>query len=293
MYNFKEKYQYYLNIFEQYLAENKEVLTTTPNVLGESMQYSLLSGGKRIRPILLLAVADVLGLDLKNVLSFAFAIEMIHTYSLIHDDLPAMDNDDFRRGQLSNHKKYGEATAILAGDGLLNTAYSVCFEACAKGSEYIRAAQFLCDCAGAKGMIAGQAMDLEFTNQEKDLEELDLQEIHRLKTGKLILAPILIPSILTNYKYYFELEDFAQNLGLLFQITDDILDEEGSFDKVGKTIGKDNAEDKLTFVKVYGLNGAKIQADLYASNCVTVLDALKGDVAFLRDLVGYVRTRDR
>ena len=293
MYNFKEKYQYYLNIFEQYLAENKEVLTTTPNVLGESMQYSLLSGGKRIRPILLLAVADVLGLDLKNVLSFAFAIEMIHTYSLIHDDLPAMDNDDFRRGQLSNHKKYGEATAILAGDGLLNTAYSVCFEACAKGSEYIRAAQFLCDCAGAKGMIAGQAMDLEFTNQEKDLEELDLQEIHRLKTGKLILAPILIPSILTNYKYYFELEDFAQNLGLLFQITDDILDEEGSFDKVGKTIGKDNAEDKLTFVKVYGLNGAKIQADLYASNCVTILDALNGDVAFLRDLVGYVRTRDR
>ena len=293
MYNFKEKYQFYLNTFEKYLAENAEILTTMPNVLGESMQYSLLSGGKRIRPILLLAVADVLGLDLKNVLSFAFAIEMIHTYSLIHDDLPAMDNDDFRRGQLSNHKKYGEATAILAGDGLLNTAYSVCFEACAKGSEYIRAAQFLCDCAGAKGMIAGQAMDLEFTNQEKDLEELDLQEIHRLKTGKLILAPILIPSILTNYKYYFELEDFAQNLGLLFQITDDILDEEGSFDKVGKTIGKDNAEDKLTFVKVYGLKGAKIQADLYASNCVTVLDALNGDVAFLRDLVGYVRTRDR
>ena len=293
MYNFKEKYQYYLNIFEQYLAENKEVLTTTPNILGESMQYSLISGGKRIRPILLLAVADVLGLDLKNVLPFAFAIEMIHTYSLIHDDLPAMDNDDFRRGQPSNHKKYGEATAILAGDGLLNTAYSVCFEACAKGSEYIRAAQFLCDCAGVKGMIAGQAMDLEFTNQAKDLDEQALHEIHRLKTGKLILAPILIPSILTNYKYYFELEDFAQNLGLLFQITDDILDEEGSFEKVGKTIGKDQAEDKFTFVKAYGLNGAKIQADLYASNCSTVLDALNGDVAFLRDLVGYIRTRDK
>ena len=293
MYNFKEKYQYYLNIFEQYLAENKEILTTMPNVLGESMQYSLISGGKRIRPILLLSVADVLGLDFKNVLPFALAIEMIHTYSLIHDDLPAMDNDDFRRGQPSNHKKYGEATAILAGDGLLNTAYSVCFSACAKGSEYIRAAQFLCDCAGVKGMIAGQAMDLEFTSQEKDLDHQTLQEIHRLKTGKLILAPIVIPSILTNYKYYFELEDFAQNLGLLFQITDDILDEEGSFEKVGKTIGKDQAEDKFTFVKAYGLNGAKIQADLYASNCVTILDALNGDVAFLRDLVGYVRTRDR
>lgn len=293
MYNFKEKYQYYLNVFEQYLKENNETLTTTPSILGESMQYSLISGGKRIRPILLLAVADVLGVDFNNVLPFALAIEMIHTYSLIHDDLPAMDNDDFRRGQPSNHKKYGEATAILAGDGLLNTAYSVCFQACAKGSEYVRAAQFLCDCAGVKGMIAGQAMDLEYTNQAKDFDCQDLEDIHRLKTGKLILAPIVISSILTNYKYYFELEDFAQNLGLLFQITDDILDEEGSFEKVGKTIGKDQAENKFTFVKAYGLNGAKIQADLYASNCVTVLDALNGDVSFLRDLVEYIRTRDR
>lgn len=293
MYNFKEKYQFYLNIFEEYLEKNKEVLTTMPNVLGESMQYSLFSGGKRIRPVLLLAVAEVLGLNFENVLPFAFAIEMIHTYSLIHDDLPAMDNDDFRRGKLSNHKQFGEATAILAGDGLLNTAYSVCFQAAARGSEYLRAAQYLCDCAGVKGMIAGQTMDLEFSNRADDLNDVELEQIHRLKTGKLIAAPVLIPSILTNYKNYFELEDFAQNLGLLFQITDDILDEEGSFEKVGKTIGKDQAKNKFTFVKAYGLNGAKIQADLYASNCVTVLDALNGDVTFLHDLVGYVRTRDR
>lgn len=293
MYKFKEKYQFYLDTFEEYLSNNKEVLTTMPNVLGESMQYSLFSGGKRIRPILLLAVADVLGVDFDNVLPFALALEMIHTYSLIHDDLPAMDNDDFRRGKPSSHKKFGEATAILAGDGLLNTAYSICFQICAKGSEYIRAAQFLCDCAGIKGMIAGQAMDLEFACKTNDLDYRRLEEIHRLKTGKLILAPILIPSILTGYKYYFELEDFAQNLGLLFQITDDILDEEGSFEKVGKTIGKDQTEDKFTFVKAYGLNGAKIQADIYASKCVTVLDALNGDVTFLHDLVGYIRTRDR
>ena len=293
MYNFKEKYQFYLNIFEEYLENNKEVLTTMPNVLGESMQYSLFSGGKRIRPVLLLAVAEVLGLNFENVLPFAFAIEMIHAYSLIHDDLPAMDNDDFRRGKLSNHKQFGEATAILAGDGLLNTAYSVCFQAVARGSEYLRAAQYLCDCAGVKGMIAGQTMDLKFSNRADDLNDVELEQIHRLKTGKLIAAPVLIPSILTNYKNYFELEDFAQNLGLLFQITDDILDEEGSFEKVGKTVGKDQAKNKFTFVKAYGLNGAKIQADLYASNCVTVLDALNGDVTFLHDLVGYVRTRDR
>ena len=293
MYNFKEKYQFYLNIFEQYLEKNKDVLTTTPNVLGESMQYSLFSNGKRIRPVLLLSVAEVLGVAFDNVLPFAFAIEMIHTYSLIHDDLPAMDNDDFRRGKPSNHKQFDEATAILAGDGLLNTAYSVCFQVSAKGSEYIRAAQYLCDCAGVKGMIAGQAMDLEFSSKTSGFNDGDLEQIHRLKTGKLILAPVLIPSILTNYKNYFELEDFAQNLGLLFQITDDILDEEGSFEKLGKTIGKDQEKNKVTFVKAYGLNGAKIQADLYASNCATVLDALDGDVTFLRDLVGYVRTRDR
>ena len=293
MYNFKEKHQFYLNTFEEYLAKNTEILTTTPSILGESMQYSLNLGGKRIRPVLLLAVADVLGLDVNDVLPFALALEMIHTYSLIHDDLPAMDNDDFRRGQPSNHKKYGEATAILAGDGLLNTAYSVAFQAATKGSSYIRAAQFLCDCAGVNGMIAGQAMDLEFSNRTEDFSCQELEEIHRLKTGKLILSAIAIPSILTGYKYYFELEDFAQNLGLLFQITDDILDEEGSFEKLGKTIGKDKIENKFTFVKEYGLNGAKIQADLYASNCVTVLDAIDGDVSFLRDLVGYVRTRDR
>jgi geranylgeranyl diphosphate synthase type II len=142
-------------------------------------------------------------------------------------------------------------------------------------------------------MIAGQTMDLEFSNRADDLKDAELEQIQRFKTGKLIAAPVLIPSILTNYKNYFELEDFAQNLGLLFQIADDILDEEGSFEKVRKTIGKDQAKNKFTFVKAYGLNGAKIQADLYASNCVTVLDALNGDVTFLHDLVGYVRTRDR
>lgn len=293
LYNFKEKYKYYLDLFEGYLSKNLDVLTTTPDIIGESMQYSLLAGGKRIRPILLLAVAEVLDVELESVLPLALSLEMIHTYSLIHDDLPAMDNDDFRRGNPSNHKKFGEAMAILAGDGLLNTAYALCFKACAKGDAYLRSAQFLCECAGVNGMIAGQAMDIQFSNGEFEHTSETLEQIHRLKTGKLLLAPIIIPSIIKNYKYYFELEEYAENFGLLFQITDDILDEEGSFEELGKSIGKDKAENKITFVKVYGLDGAKIQADLYASNCLKVLDALDGDTAFLRALVEYTRTRNK
>ena len=293
LYNFKEKYNYYLDLFEGYLSKNLDLLTTTPDIIGESMRYSLLAGGKRIRPILLLAVADVLGVQMESVLPFELSLEMIHTYSLIHDDLPAMDNDDFRRGNPSNHKKFGEAMAILAGDGLLNTAYALCFKACAKGDACLRSAQFLCECAGINGMIAGQAMDIQYSNSESEHTNESLEKIHRLKTGKLLLAPIVIPSIVKNYKYYFELEEFAENFGLLFQITDDILDEEGSFEDLGKSIGKDKEENKVTFVTVYGLDGAKIQADLYTSNCLRVLDALDGDTEFLRDLVEYTRTRKK
>lgn len=294
MYNFKEKYNYYLNIFDGYLSKNLTELTTTPEIIGESMQYSLLAGGKRIRPVLLLAVAEALGLEIQEVLPFALSLEMIHTYSLIHDDLPAMDNDDFRRGNPSNHKKYGEAMAILAGDGLLNTAYAICFKTCInKDDAYLRAASFLCECAGVNGMIAGQAMDIQCSENHLEFSLESLEKIHVLKTGKLLLAPIIIPCILKGYKYYFELAEFAQNFGLLFQITDDILDEEGTFESLGKTVGKDKVENKFTFVKAYGLDGAKLQADFYASNCLKVLDALEGDTLFLRALVEYTRTREK
>ena len=138
------------------------------------MKYSLLLGGKRIRPVLMLAVADVLGTPSKDVLPYALALEMIHTYSLIHDDLPAMDNDDFRRGKPSNHKVYGEANAILAGDGLLNTAYSLCFDQCMKGEKYVLASKFLCEGAGIYGMIAGQSADLYFSEKDREVSEENL-----------------------------------------------------------------------------------------------------------------------
>ena len=292
MYSFDEKYESYLDIFENYAKSNADKLTTLPDVLGESMKYSLFLGGKRIRPVLALAIAEILLLPTEEILPFALALEMIHTYSLIHDDLPSMDNDDFRRGQPSNHKKYGEANAILAGDGLLNTAFSLCIRQCFKGEKYCRAAEYLCDAAGIRGMIAGQSLDLKFTNGNEECTEEDLLKIYQLKTGKLLLAPIAIASILADNKFYFELEDFGENLGVLFQITDDILDETGSFEKLGKTIGKDKNENKLTSVRFYGLEGAKIQADVSATKCYRILDAIDGDTEFLRDLISYIRNRE-
>ena len=285
------RYEQYLSEFEDYLKAYTDTLKTKPEVLGESMRYSLLNGGKRIRPVLALACAEVLGLPSSEILPYALALEMIHTYSLIHDDLPAMDNDDFRRGKPSSHKAFGEANAILAGDGLLNEAYAICFEECLKGEKYAVAAKYLNECAGAFGMIAGQSADMYFSEQDKEVSEEDLKYIYEHKTGKLLLAPIAIASILSNNKNYVELERFGKLLGVLFQVTDDILDVVGSFDSLGKNVGKDEGKNKLTCVRLYGLDGAKLRADLYAKDCQAILEGIDGDTSFLRDLTDYVLNR--
>ncbi|MBR4943517.1 MAG: polyprenyl synthetase family protein, partial [Clostridia bacterium] len=222
-------YERYLRIFEEYAENRINKIQTRPAVLGESMRYSMLCGGKRIRPVLALACAEVIGVDLEEILPFALALEMIHTYSLIHDDLPAMDNDDYRRGKLTNHKKFGEANAILAGDALLNEAYAICFQECMKGEKYVLAASFLNECAGVYGMIAGQSADMEFSDSQRELTEEELSYIYEHKTGKLLLAPIMLASILKNNKDYFDFEKFGKFLGQLFQMTDDILDVTGDF----------------------------------------------------------------
>lgn len=290
---FQEKYHSYLTVFNDYAEAYFEKLTTTPAIVKESMSYSFLNGGKRVRPVLTLAVADILGVERSDVLPFALAIEMIHTYSLIHDDLPAMDNDDFRRGKPSSHKTFGEGHAVLAGDALLNTAYSVCFDACFKGEAYVRAAKMLCEHAGIDGMIAGQSADLLQEEKGALADETTLRFIDEHKTGKLILSSVLIPCVLAENKNYFEFEQFGKYLGTLFQITDDILDEISDSSTLGKTAGKDKKENKLTFVSLYGLDGAKIQADIYASDAYAVLDGINADVTFLRDFITYVRNRDK
>lgn len=293
MNDFNLLYEQYLSTFEKYLRSYTDKLVTKPQVLGESMAYSLLNGGKRIRPVLLLATADVLRLPLEEALPFALALEMIHTYSLIHDDLPAMDNDDFRRGKPSCHKAFGEANAILAGDGLLNEAFSICLDQSLKGEKYALAAKFLNECAGIYGMIAGQSADLYFTNGKQDVTETDLRYIYEHKTGKLLLAPVAIASILSDNKWYLPLEEFGKLLGNLFQMTDDILDVTGNFKQLGKSIGKDEAENKLTCIRLYGLEGAKIRADMCAKDCLTVLEGIDGDTTFLNALVDYILNRSK
>ena len=291
MFDYHLQYEKYLEKFENYALRYMEKIHTRPQVLGESMRYSLLSGGKRIRPVLALACADVLGVADEDVLPFALALEMIHCYSLIHDDLPAMDNDDFRRGKPSNHKAFGEANAILAGDALLNEAYAVCFQESMKGEKYAVAAKFLNECAGVYGMIAGQSADMYFSEQEKEVSEEDLFYIYEHKTGKLLLAPVAMASILSENKCYLAFERFGKLLGKLFQMTDDILDVTGEFKNLGKSIGKDEEENKLTCVRLYGLEGAKMRTESCAKDCLAVLEGIDGETQFLKDLVDYILKR--
>lgn len=287
---FDKTYEEYLCYFNEYLDKFCNELNCTPSVLNDSLVYSLKLGGKRIRPVLMLAVADIIGTGAKKVRDFALALELIHTYSLIHDDLPDMDNDDFRRGKPSNHKVFGAGNAILAGDGLLNTAYSTLFNECFKGNEYVSAAKYICDCAGVYGMIAGQSADLLHENDDC-ADENTLEFIYENKTGKLITAATVVPSILNGGKYYSELKALGKKLGYLFQLTDDILDVEGNFEKLGKSLGKDEQENKLTGVRVYGLENCKLRVDVTGDDCIKIIDGIDGDTSFLYGFVNFVKTR--
>lgn len=240
------------NEIDKIFAEIKDV----PPVLKDAMEYAVVDGGKRIRPILCLATADMLNLKREDVIDFAVAIEFIHSYSLIHDDLPAMDNDDYRRGKLSTHKKFGEATGILAGDALLNFAFEHCLNKPNFTLNDAKALKILAECAGSIGMIKGQVLDLQNEKNPNPNEEI-LYDIYLNKTAKLIMAPVLIASALADFKYFEELKRFSYNLGVMFQITDDIMDVTGTVESIGKTPNKDEKAGKLTSVKIFGLKGAK------------------------------------
>ncbi len=289
--DFEAVYATYQEKFNAHLQAFCDRLRCRPDVLTQSLRYSLQLGGKRVRPVLMLASGDLLGIPQEKLLDFALALELIHTYSLIHDDLPAMDNDDFRRGKPSNHKVFGEANAILAGDGLLNTAYSILFDCCAEGKENISAAKFICECAGIYGMIAGQSADLLYENSDCN-DENALEFIYENKTSKLIVAALAVPTILHGGKYYVQMKEFGNTLGQLFQIIDDILDEEGNFSTLGKTVGKDKKEKKFTAVQLYGLEHSKLKCDVLSFTCHRMLDCIDGDVSFLRAFVDFVRARE-
>lgn len=263
----------------------------------KAMEYSLMAGGKRIRPCLAIAVSKMFEYDIEEVLPFACAIEMIHTYSLIHDDLPAMDNDDYRRGKLTNHKVFGEAMAILAGDALLNLAFEImfdalCFTAKIKNENKIMAAKEIASAAGVGGMIGGQVLDLASENTQISKESLEI--VHSLKTGRMIIAPVKSAAIICNASK-FELEQlvlYAQKLGLAFQIKDDILDVEGDQEKMGKKIKSDEANSKSTFVTVYGLDESKKILNKLTKEAIGHLDIFEGKSWFLRELANELLKRE-
>ena len=239
----------------------------------EAARYSLLDGGKRIRPLLLLEFAKLFGVSQEKAMPFACALECIHTYSLIHDDMPCMDNDDMRRNRPTNHKVYGEAMALLAGDALLNRAYEVMISSI-KASRDAASAAYIADCAGVYGMVGGQCVDL--ANEGKTLDESTLRFMHAKKTGALIRAACVGGAMLgtEDTETLNVAEDYARELGLAFQIIDDILDVEGDAKQLGKNTGADAQQGKNTFVSVYGLAKAKEMAISHTENAFQCLKKL-------------------
>lgn len=244
--------------------------------LFQAMRYSLLAGGKRIRPILVLEFCKVCGGDEKSALPFACAVEMVHTYSLIHDDLPCMDNDDMRRGRPSNHKVYGEDIALLAGDALLTMAFETMLSKQAVDSvgaqRAAQAAGILADAAGADGMVGGQVIDLKSEGKMISLETLKLMD--ECKTGALIVAAAKMGCVLggADEKQLAAAENYAKAIGLAFQIVDDILDVTSDTQTLGKPVGSDTVNDKRTYVTLMGLEGAGKAADELTKAAVDSLD---------------------
>ncbi|MDU2580546.1 MAG: polyprenyl synthetase family protein [Veillonella sp.] len=260
--------------------------------LYEAMNYSLLQGGKRIRPILTKAVLEAMKVDASLYKEFLCALECIHTYSLIHDDLPAMDNDDYRRGNLTNHKVYGDGMAILAGDGLLTYAFQLCTEnTTASAEQKIKAIQCLATAAGPEGMVGGQAFDLLSEGKHIPLEELKI--LHSGKTGALFNAAIELGLILSNADQakYAAYMIYANCLGLLFQITDDILDVTGTIEELGKTPGSDIRQDKSTYVSLLGLDEARNEAHAVAQKAHAALATIEDDTHILSAIIDYLMDR--
>lgn len=282
------------DLFDQYFPENCDDLTV------RAARYSLRAGGKRIRPVLMMAVGDSLGMDRTTLLPFACALEMIHTYSLIHDDLPCMDNDDLRRGLPTCHIRYSEATALLAGDALLNTAYEILLEQCILGGKpSALAGQYIAQNAGIAGMIGGQSLDIH--NDVSTVDEDLLIKLHGKKTGALIASAVMTPYYLnellhSNESLCIALGDFARHLGLSFQIKDDLLDVQSTSDTLGKTIGKDQASGKATFVTLLGELEAQNRLDKEYNDLLTAVDkiAIQGyNVALLLSIVDYLQNRNK
>ncbi|MGE4556824.1 MAG: polyprenyl synthetase family protein [Desulfovibrionaceae bacterium] len=261
-----------------------------PGRLLESMEYSLLAGGKRLRPVLLLNWAELFGLQAELATPFAAGLECIHTYSLIHDDLPAMDDDDLRRGRPSNHKAFDEATAILAGDGLLTEAFTLMFSSPLPAERVLKAAACAAEAAGGSGMVGGQMLDMLYTGKGgASLEEL--RRMHSMKTGALIKGACTAGAILAgaSEEDVSRAEHYGRSVGVAFQIVDDILDVIGDEAELGKPVGSDEEMGKSTYPSLVGLDESKRLAEEYAAEARHCLECYHGPQAeFLKKLADYI-----
>ena len=280
---------------DQFLESTIPAADTAPTLLHQSIRYSLLAGGKRIRPILTVAAAEAVGPPPSGILAVASAFECIHTYSLIHDDLPAMDNDDFRRGKLTNHKVYGEAMAILAGDALQTMAFEFCCrpDLVLDLSPALQAQTIheLVIGSGHQGMVAGQVLDMQAEHQT--LNRPTLQDIHVHKTGRLIRAAVRVGGILSGATatQLALLTDYAEHIGLAFQITDDILNVTGTRENLGKNPNTDAERGKMTYPSLYGLEQATVMAKDHMTQAIEQLTDFDEKADPLRELARFIVDR--
>lgn len=285
----KEKSNYIESLLDEYKPKEDGYQTT----IMEAMNYSLKAGGKRLRPILTLEACKIVGGNEEDAIPFAVAIEMIHTYSLIHDDLPALDNDDLRRGKPTNHKVYGENIAVLAGDTLLNEAMNLMMKFSLKnGEKSLVAAEKIASAAGPDGMIGGQVVDI--INEGKKISEDELKYMHMKKTGALIKVSIVSGAILGEAPEddIKKLEKFGENLGLAFQIKDDILDVIGSTEKLGKNVLSDEESNKTNFITMHGLEYCIKECERLTKDSIEILDSLSVDTKDLKVLTKELLDRE-
>ena len=288
-----KKYQEQVNNELEKYSGKKDV---PEKILNNSMEYSLMAGGKRLRPILVIATYEIFGKNINKCIPYAVAIEMVHNFSLIHDDLPGIDNDDFRHGKPTNHKKFNEATAILAGDGLLNQAYIVISEDLIKSeSEELKNKLKVFNefSTAVDRMIAGEYIDTEY--EGKQITDEYLEYIHKNKTGALLKLCVRMGAILANAneKDLEKLTKYAEKIGLAFKIKDDILSEEGNEEILGKPVGNDKELEKCTYVSKYGLQGAKKILEEITKEAIEELKEYGDRAEFLRELALYIKDRNK
>ena len=294
--DFKEELKHYQKIVNEELEKYIRDKKCLEGVLNESMEYSLMAGGKRLRPILVLSTYSLFKNNLEKCFPFAVAIEMVHNFSLIHDDLPGIDNDDFRHGKLTNHKRFNEATAILAGDGLLNNAYIVISNDLKQSQkeELERKIKVFNEFSLAVDrMIAGEYVDTEY--EGKEITREDLEYIHKNKTGALLKLCVRMGAILAGAsdEDLEKLTSYAEKIGLAFQIKDDILSEEGDEKILGKPVGNDKAMEKCTYVSKYGLKESKEILEKITKEAIEELKSYGNKAEFLKELALYIKNRNK